>query len=120
MIQTGEAMPDQTPLSIEVRHPAPATTRLVLSGDLDFKTRQELTRAASGLLAGDGHRLEMDLAGLDFFDSTGLGALINLYGKAKERGMTVTVVAVTPHMRSILRRTGLEKMLNLPPVPEPG
>ncbi|MEV5410167.1 STAS domain-containing protein [Thermopolyspora sp. NPDC052614] len=113
-------MPDQTSLSIEVRRPAPETTRLVLSGDLGFTTRQEPARAAADLLAGDGHRLEMDLAGLDFFDSSGLGALVNLYGKAKERGMTVTVVAVTPHMRSVLRRTGLEAMLNLPPCAEPG
>jgi anti-sigma B factor antagonist len=112
-------MPDQTALTIDVRRPDPATARLVLTGELDFKSRRELAETTSDLLAGDADRLEMDLGGLDFFDSTGLGALMSLYGRAKERGMTVTFVAVTPHMRSILRRTGLEKVLNLPPAADP-
>jgi anti-sigma B factor antagonist len=108
-------MPDQTPFSIEVRHPAPATTLLVLAGDLDFRTRDQFSGTALALLGQGGRRLEVDLSALTFFDSAGLASLVLLHGKAEAKGMTMHVVGISPYMRYILRRTGLETVLNLPP-----
>jgi anti-sigma B factor antagonist len=113
-------MPDQTPLSIEVRHPAPTTTLLVVAGDLDFQTRDQFSGTALALLGQEDRQLEVDLSGLTFFDSSGLASLVLLHGKAEAKGMRVKVVGISPYMRYVLRRTGLESVLDLPPDTGPG
>ncbi|MEV0146938.1 MULTISPECIES: STAS domain-containing protein [unclassified Nonomuraea] len=105
-------MLDKKPLRIEVATPDPMTVRLALSGDLDYGTVSEL----AALPLDDGfRRLEVDLSGLSFIDSSGLAALIRLYHQAERADAVLRVVAVTPYLRNVLRMTALDRILRLPP-----
>lgn len=103
---------DKTPLQVEIESPDATTIRIVLSGDLDFDTSGELSAVA---LASGLERLEIDLSGLAFIDSSGLAALVRLHQRAVAGGAAVQVVAVTPYLRSLMRMTALDRLFSLPP-----
>ncbi|MBN6055723.1 STAS domain-containing protein, partial [Nonomuraea sp. RK-328] len=103
---------DKNPLRVEVATPDPMTVRLALSGDLDYGTVSEL--AALPLDHGV-RRLDVDLSGLSFIDSSGLAALIRLYHQAERADAVLRVVAVTPYLRNVLRMTALDRLFSLPP-----
>jgi anti-anti-sigma factor len=103
---------DKTPLSIGVETPEPEVVRLVLDGDLDYETVSELT----GLTLPDGYRrLDADLSGVTFLDSSGLAALIRLHRRAEQDGAAMRVVALTPYLRDVLRMTAMDRLFALPP-----
>ncbi|MFD7659413.1 STAS domain-containing protein [Actinosynnema sp. NPDC059797] len=55
------------------------TARVTVSGDLTYDTGDRLPAVVAGLLAGHPvRRLHLDLAGLGFCDSSGLGALLTV------------------------------------------
>ncbi|MEU3169543.1 STAS domain-containing protein [Streptosporangium sp. NPDC006930] len=105
---------DKTPFRTEVRTTAPDTTLLVLSGDLDYDTAPELFGFARELLSGQVRNLDLDLSGLEFIDSSGVAALINVYNSAGEHDITMRIVALTPYLRHLLRVTALDRVFRLP------
>lgn len=104
-------MPGKTPLRAERRGTAADTTRLVLSGDLDYDTAPELLAFGRESLSGRVGELELDLSGVTFVDSSGLAALIDLYRRA---GEGVRIVALTPYLRHLFRVTALDRFFRLP------
>ncbi|MEV0202953.1 STAS domain-containing protein [Nonomuraea sp. NPDC050691] len=105
-------MLDKNPLRVVVVTPDPMTVRLALSGDLDYGTVSELTALP---LDRGVRRLDVDLSGLSFIDSSGLAALIRLYHQAERADAVLRVVAVTPYLRNVLRMTALDRLFSLPP-----
>ncbi|MDP9868409.1 MULTISPECIES: STAS domain-containing protein [Streptosporangium] len=109
-------MLEKTPLRTEVQSTDAGTTLLVLAGDLDYDTAAELFPLAQELLAGQPRRLELDLSGLEFVDSSGVAALINVYNTAREHGGTMRIVALTSYLRHLFKVTALDQVFDLPPV----
>ncbi|MGI5271358.1 STAS domain-containing protein [Nonomuraea sp. CA-218870] len=105
-------MLDKTPLQIEVHTPDATTVQLALIGDLDFDTAGEL---ASVPLSEGVERVDVDLSGVGFIDSSGLAALVRLYQRAAAEDAVLRVVAATPYLRSLLRMTALDRLFHLPP-----
>lgn len=106
-------MLDRTPLRIEVTTTDATTILLVMTGDLDYDTATQL---AALTLAGGYRRLDLDLSGLVFIDSSGLAALVRLHRRVVEGADAVfNVVALTPYLRSLLQMTALDKLFSLPP-----
>jgi anti-sigma B factor antagonist len=103
---------DRTPLRIEVAATDATTILLVLSGDLDYDT---VTQLATLTLAAGYRRLDLDLSGLVFIDSSGLAALVRLHQRAEGADAVFNVVALTPYLRSLLQMTALDKLFSLPP-----
>jgi anti-anti-sigma factor len=54
----------------------------------------------------------LDLSGIDFIDSSGLGALVQLVKKAKEANGTVQVIA-NPRVMQTVKLVRLEKFLSV-------
>ncbi|GAA2906968.1 hypothetical protein GCM10010517_73340 [Streptosporangium fragile] len=108
-------MLEKTPFRTEVRSIAPDARLLVLSGDLDYDTAAELFTLARDLLSGDVRRLELDLSGLDFIDSSGVAALINVYNAAGDHDAVMRIVALTSYLRHLFRVTALDQVFTLPP-----
>ncbi|MEU8245599.1 STAS domain-containing protein [Nonomuraea sp. NPDC048916] len=106
-------MLDKRPLQIEIATPDQATVRLALRGDLAYDTVAQL----AALAPAAGYRvLEVDLSELSFIDSSSLAALIRLHQQAELADAALHVVALTPHLRSMLRITALDQLLVLPPL----
>lgn len=81
---------------------------LAVSGELDLGTVAILHEAAAEPLADTGlTELVVDLAGLAFLDSTGLGALLQVRSEALERGLGFRVQNVSGGPARIISIAGL-------------
>lgn len=86
-----------------------ATLRIV--GEMDAVTIPDL-RPAIDALVGEHHpRIVVDLSGLRLIDSSGVGALVFLYKKAKEYGGVVTVQGLRGQPLSIFKLLRLDRVL---------
>lgn len=124
-------MPPTTPSPVSPPPPAPGLTvhvdlpqaRLVLDGELDRTTCDQLA-AASRVLAGVGPcTWVLDLAGLGFCDASGLRALAVTRRAAQDAGAAVLVVGARPFLRRLLGLAGLGDVLvpiAVTTVPGPG
>ncbi|HEY3266500.1 MAG TPA: STAS domain-containing protein [Armatimonadota bacterium] len=86
-------------------------TIVSLTGELDSMNVGDMTHTFSGLL-DDGKRLfVLDLSGLEFIDSAGLGGLVSLWERSMERGCFLALGAQSPRVKEVLQITGLNTVL---------
>ena len=88
---------------------------LQVHGDLDLASRDALRRCADAEIARGVAHLVMDLGGLGFIDSSGLGVLIDLHVEAQEAGHTVSIRHLPPRLAGLLEVTGLTARIPLAP-----
>ena len=91
--------------------------RLLLSGELDMATADELRSIGIRALAslGERARLDVDMAALTFIDSSGLGALISIRNAAEDGGHEVALMNVSPSIVRLLELTGLRDAFTILP-----
>jgi anti-anti-sigma factor len=80
---------------------------LAVSGDLDISGVDEFLAHADRLLAGASDTIEVDLSGVTFIDSSGLGALVRLHKTAGDVGSELRLTNVPRPVTRILELTGL-------------
>jgi anti-sigma B factor antagonist len=98
-------------VQIECRYEG-ATTRLVLTGELDMASSPLLLeRVRRELAAGHVRHLLVDMAGVTFCDSTGIEALLSARNDAIDRGATLRTVDVVGLARRTLEITGMLEFL---------
>lgn len=88
---------------------------LEITGDLDHATAPELRRAVDGLTLAAGHLLVLDLARLNFCDSSGITALLVARNLAIEQGGDIALAAVPDNTARILRIVGLDRVFTIHP-----
>jgi anti-sigma B factor antagonist len=81
------------------------TGRLIEGGE-----SSALQREIDGLLDESPYTI-LDVAGIEFIDSSGLGLLVRLLNRATHAGGDLKIAGASPHLREILRVTKLEKIL---------
>ena len=84
--------------------------QLVLEGSIDLVTRQSLLDAGSAVI-DRGDALVLDMAGVEFIDSTGIGALVELARAAEARGGGVTISRSSARVARVLEFSGLDRAL---------
>jgi anti-sigma B factor antagonist len=88
------------------------TTLLVLRGELDIATspqlRDELVR-----VIGEGRRIVVDLEGLSFIDSVGLGILVSGLKRARSDGGDLELVCSNRVILQPLELTGLDQTFTM-------
>lgn len=82
-------------------------TFLTVNGELDVATADELRQAGVDALTPITGTLRIDLSGVPFIDSAGLGALIGIRNAAGS-SVTVLVQNAQPQVRRVLEITGLD------------
>jgi anti-sigma B factor antagonist len=91
--------------------------RAVLSvvGEVDVYTAPRLRERIGDLVTGGEHHLVVDLSGVDFLDSTGLGVLVG--GLNRVRGHRGSLCLVCPQERilKVFRITGLTGVFPIHP-----
>ncbi|MFE9989783.1 STAS domain-containing protein [Streptomyces sp. NPDC005381] len=88
---------------------------LEIVGDLDYASAPDLTQALDALTLTDGHLLVLDLAGLDYCDSSGLTGLLAARNLATEHGARIALAAVPENTTRILSITGLDRVFTMHP-----
>jgi anti-sigma B factor antagonist len=90
---------------------------LLVSGDLDIASEQDLLGRATALLDAGAALLDVDLGEVTFLDSSGLGALVRARQLAHERGRELRLASVPRSVARILELTGLADLF--PERPQP-
>ncbi len=106
---------ERADLSIGVDHDDADTTVLVVAGELDMSTTAQLTEVVQGELRDAPTRIVVDLAGLTFCDSLGLGTLVVLSRTARNQNTFLQLRNPSPFFTRMLEVTGVREGLNITP-----
>jgi anti-sigma B factor antagonist len=115
-IATVEEPEASLPDEIVTRVDAGARTATVaLRGEVDVLTVDQVRGALAGALAAHPHEIVVDLRELTFIDSTGLGALIFGFQRARDAGVRFRLAHASASVRQILVLSGLLEVVELTP-----
>jgi len=87
-----------------------------LTGRMTLGMRLREVESKISELTGQGiHKLILDLSGVEFLDSAGLGVLMILYGNMKVRGGKFRLVAPGSKVLEVLKMTHTDSILPIDP-----
>lgn len=96
------------------------TTRLAGSctvvtavGDIDLATAPQLRACLSAAIDADAQALVIDVTGVGFLDSTGIGVLIGAWNRLGSRPDAITLVGASPLVRRVLQLTAIDRIFTL-------
>jgi anti-anti-sigma factor len=105
-------------LSIQTRRQGERETVIVLYGEVDYATALDLRAAISATLsAGDVDVIIVDLAGVTFLDSTGVGTLVVATRICHDLRVEFRVCDPSPFIAKLFTVVGVAEMLGIPPAP---
>jgi anti-anti-sigma factor len=85
------------------------TATVTAAGEIDLSTVDELRSAVTGA-ADDIEQLLLDLTGVEFIDSAGLGGLLELRSTLRSRNVTLQISAGEGPVRQAMEITGLSEL----------
>ena len=84
-----------------------------MAGEVDIYTAPKLRERLAELVSEGSHRIVVDLEGVEFMDSTGLGSLVAGLKRVKEHDGTLALVCTREQVLKVLNITGLDKVFPL-------
>jgi len=91
----------------------PDRAELVVAGEVDIATAPLLRSDLHRIIQGGATEVTIDMAGVDFIDSAGLGVLIGAVGRLRERGGRLMLRHLQPAARKVIDITGLQDVFEL-------
>ncbi len=88
---------------------------LTLTGEVDIYTSPALKSALVAAAVDGCSVIVVDLNGVGFIDSSGLGVLVGALRRAREAGGDLRIVSVQESIARILRITGLDRVFAVHP-----
>jgi len=86
---------------------------LSLEGDIDIVSAAQLREQFDQLLAHATPKLLVDLAGVQYIDSYGLGIIMQAVKVARREGGDLRLCAPRPNVRTLLDVTGFSKHMSI-------
>jgi anti-sigma B factor antagonist len=86
---------------------------LAVAGEVDVATVPRLREQLHSLVAQGRHHIVVDLEGVDFLDSTGLGVLVGALKRVRTNGGELALVCTQSRIRKVFEVTGLTKVFSL-------
>jgi anti-sigma B factor antagonist len=99
-------------LSVAIR-PEGDRTVVAVSGEIDVYTAPKLREHLIDLVSGGHYHLIVDLEGVDFLDSTGLGVLVGGLKRVRSHDGSLDLVCSQDRILKIFRITGLTKVFTI-------
>jgi anti-sigma B factor antagonist len=100
-------------LKVDTRSPREGVAVIVLSGEVDVYTSPRLKQEMVDLLNRGQVNLIVDLNGVEYLDSTGLGVLIGGLKRARERDGDLRLICENMRILRIFEITGLTKIFEI-------
>ena len=88
-------------------------TVVSVKGEVDLYTAPSLKEAIADLVSSGRSKIVVDLAGVEFMDSTGLGVLIGALKRCKEAGGSLALAGPGESVLKVLAITGLDKVFSI-------
>lgn len=85
--------------------------QIVVAGDIDINSSAELTKKIKTLEDIKNNDVSIDLKDVAFMDSTGLGALINIFKFMAANSRKASLKNVSPNIQRLIQITNLDKFL---------
>lgn len=90
-----------------------AHTVVDVEGEIDVATADELRHRLTGHLDEGRTDLVVNLSGVQFMDSTGLGVLVGVLKRTRSAGGTLQLVVASERLSTLLRITALEQVFTI-------
>lgn len=100
-------------LKLSVDRPTLDATVIEVNGEVDVHTAAKLREKLFSLIEGGTHRLILDLEGVEFLDSTGLGALIGALKRVRAHDGSIDIVCTQSRILRIFEITHLNKVFDI-------
>ena len=95
------------------REREPDVTIVHLAGEIDLRTSPQLRGEFLELLDEKPARIILDLTGVSYVDSSGVGTIVELKRRAMRNKNTVVLVGLQPRVRSLFEITKLDKFFTI-------
>jgi anti-sigma B factor antagonist len=99
-------------------HTVAGHTVLAVGGEVDVYTAPRLRERLVELVDGGARHVVVDLGGVDFLDSTGLGVLVGALKRLRAAGGTFSLVCSKEPLLKIFRITALDQVFPIHPTVE--
>ena len=97
-------------MEMETRTEGDATV-LICQGRLNMVAASRLKSRVDEVIANGSPRIVVDLAGVEFIDSSGLGALVSGLKTARQAGGDLRLARAGEQVRTVLSLTNLDRVL---------
>ena len=99
-------------LTVGVTTGADADATVTISGDLDLGAAGTVVSAIEEIVATSPSSVTLDLAGVTFLDSSGLGALLTLHARCQTEGIAFGAINPPAQVCRVLELTKLTELFN--------
>jgi len=86
---------------------------VAVEGEIDVETAPELRECFDRLLAEGEHSYAIDMAGVEFIDSSGLGVLVAAHRRLTAAGGRIALASATPALRKVFQLTRTNRLFKL-------
>lgn len=90
-------------------------TQMILTGKLDLVNAVELKEKVKKLLGQNRTMIHIDMSGVDFINSSGLGAMVSMLKEIRMRQGRMTVSNLVPYIAEIFEITRLSHVFETYP-----
>ena len=100
-------------INLETRKLANSAYLIEVKGEIDVYTSPRVKETINDLIEKGNYFLVINLEGVRYIDSTGLGVLIGALKKVKENDGAVSLISTNPQIKKIFTITGLVKIFGI-------
>jgi anti-sigma B factor antagonist len=100
-------------LTLNVHSEDPGFTVIAVAGEIDVYTAPKLREKLISLVDDGSYQLIVDMEGVEFLDSTGLGVLVGGLKRVRAHDGWIDLVCTQGRILRIFRITGLNKVFSI-------
>lgn len=86
---------------------------IAFGGDIEVSSAATVRDALDRVIAAGHHRIVMDLDGVRFLDSTGLGVMVGRLKAVRDVGGDMHLVCTTPRITRVMAITSLDEVFTI-------
>ncbi|MGM7703620.1 STAS domain-containing protein [Pseudalkalibacillus sp. Hm43] len=105
-------------LQIQKEETQQHTEKLILNGEVDAYTAPKLKETLIQSTQKEGHEIIVNLSGVQYMDSTGLGVFVGALKSSQQHGSKLTLTGMTERVQRLFEITGLTDVMNIEPTAE--
>ena len=84
-----------------------------LSGEINLRSSPKLHASLLKIIAGRPDRIILDLSGVSYMDSSGIGTLVEIKRRVERYKGSLILAALQPRVRGLLEITNLEQFFTI-------